>query len=88
MILQAVNVADWSAFYANPVKFGLGFVSIFFDMFFMIQHYVLYRDVEVSSYSNFFKIFYVCHPYSLADLRKKPRAVPILNSLSGLMFAL
>ncbi|KAF1765142.1 hypothetical protein GCK72_005094 [Caenorhabditis remanei] len=47
MILQAINVNDWSAFYANPVKFGLGFVSIFFDIIFMIQHYVLYRDVEV-----------------------------------------
>ncbi|EGT59144.1 hypothetical protein CAEBREN_29200 [Caenorhabditis brenneri] len=47
MVLQAINVADWSAFYANPVKFGLGFVSIFFDIIFMIQHYVLYRDAEV-----------------------------------------
>lgn len=48
MILQAVNVNDWSAFYANPVKFGLGFVSIFFDIIFMVQHYVLYPNAEVS----------------------------------------
>lgn len=47
MILQAVNVNDWSAFYANPVKFGLGFVSIFFDIIFMVQHYVLYPNAEV-----------------------------------------
>ncbi|CAI2323954.1 unnamed protein product [Caenorhabditis sp. 36 PRJEB53466] len=47
MILQAINVDDWSAFYANPVKFGLGFVSIFFDIFFILQHFVFYRNVEV-----------------------------------------
>uniref|UniRef100_A0A1I7UR40 Cystinosin homolog n=1 Tax=Caenorhabditis tropicalis TaxID=1561998 RepID=A0A1I7UR40_9PELO len=47
MVLQAINVDDWSAFYANPVKFGLGFVSIFFDIIFMIQHYVLYPDAQV-----------------------------------------
>ncbi|PIC44208.1 hypothetical protein B9Z55_004655 [Caenorhabditis nigoni] len=47
MVLQAINVNDWSAFYANPVKFGLGFVSIFFDIIFMIQHYALYPDAEV-----------------------------------------
>uniref|UniRef100_A0A915N5Q4 Cystinosin n=1 Tax=Meloidogyne javanica TaxID=6303 RepID=A0A915N5Q4_MELJA len=42
MILQAKNTADWSAFVGNPVKFGLGFVSIIFDVLFIIQHYVLY----------------------------------------------
>uniref|UniRef100_A0A8R1I768 Cystinosin homolog n=1 Tax=Caenorhabditis japonica TaxID=281687 RepID=A0A8R1I768_CAEJA len=48
MVLQAVNVDNWSAFYSNPVKFGLGFVSIFFDMFFMLQHFVFYRNTEES----------------------------------------
>ncbi|KAK6038205.1 putative cystinosin [Cooperia oncophora] len=47
MVLQCVNVDDWVAFYGNPVKFGLGLVSIFFDIIFMIQHYVLYRGVKV-----------------------------------------
>ena len=46
-ILQALlisyNSDDWPSLYADPVKFGLGFLSIFFDIFFMIQHYVLYR---------------------------------------------
>lgn len=28
----------------NIAKFLLGFVSIFFDVIFMLQHYVLYRD--------------------------------------------
>lgn len=30
----------------NPVKFGLSFVSMFFDVLFMYQHYVLYPDRE------------------------------------------
>ncbi|KAL9107631.1 MAG: hypothetical protein Q9227_007534 [Pyrenula ochraceoflavens] len=34
---------DWSGLIGNPVKFGLGNVSIFFDVIFMTQHYVLYR---------------------------------------------
>ncbi|VDM26960.1 unnamed protein product, partial [Toxocara canis] len=46
MILQGANTDDWSAFYGNPVKFGLGLVSMFFDVIFMIQHYVLYRHKE------------------------------------------
>lgn len=28
----------------NPVKFGLGFASMFFDIIFMTQHYILYRE--------------------------------------------
>ncbi|CAI5441222.1 unnamed protein product [Caenorhabditis angaria] len=48
MVFQALNVDDWSAFYANPVKFGLGLVSIVFDIVFIIQHYVLYKDAEES----------------------------------------
>uniref|UniRef100_A0A915BHD3 Cystinosin homolog n=1 Tax=Parascaris univalens TaxID=6257 RepID=A0A915BHD3_PARUN len=46
MILQGANTDDWSAFYGNPVKFGLGLVSMLFDIVFMIQHYVLYRHAE------------------------------------------
>jgi LCT (Lysosomal Cystine Transporter) family transporter len=50
MVLQASNTDDWSGFYGNPVKFGLGLVSMIFDIVFMIQHYILYRhsDSDVS----------------------------------------
>ncbi|KAM3429197.1 hypothetical protein MY4824_008396 [Beauveria thailandica] len=34
---------DWSGITSNPVKFGLGQISIFFDLLFILQHYVLYR---------------------------------------------
>lgn len=35
---------DWSGITGNPVKFGLGFVSMFFDVIFIIQHYCIYTD--------------------------------------------
>jgi cystinosin len=35
---------DWSGITGNPVKFALGNVSMLYDIFFMTQHYVLYRD--------------------------------------------
>ncbi|KIH54598.1 Lysosomal Cystine Transporter [Ancylostoma duodenale] len=41
-IPQCWNVSDWTAFYGNPVKFGLGVISIAFDILFMVQHYILY----------------------------------------------
>lgn len=28
----------------NFTKFGLGLISILFDVFFLVQHYVLYRN--------------------------------------------
>lgn len=35
---------DWSGVTGNPVKFGLGNVSMLYDLVFMTQHYILYRD--------------------------------------------
>lgn len=46
MCLQCWNVSDWSAFFGNPVKFGLGLISILFDILFIVQHYVLYRHAS------------------------------------------
>lgn len=37
---------DWSGITGNPVKFALGNVSIIYDLIFMTQHYVLYRDAH------------------------------------------
>ncbi len=30
--------------FGDPTKFGLGFISVLFDIFFMLQHYVFYRQ--------------------------------------------
>ncbi|CAL8102951.1 unnamed protein product [Orchesella dallaii] len=44
MIFIAFNHNDWASFFGDLTKFGLGFFSILFDIFFMVQHYVLYRS--------------------------------------------
>ncbi|XP_014603809.1 PREDICTED: cystinosin homolog isoform X1 [Polistes canadensis] len=44
MILNAYNYDDWESIFGDPTKFGLGFFSVAFDIFFIIQHYVLYRN--------------------------------------------
>ncbi|KAG0003010.1 hypothetical protein BGZ79_001860 [Entomortierella chlamydospora] len=44
LILDAYISGDWSGISGDPVKFGLGFLSIAFDLVFMTQHYILYRD--------------------------------------------
>ena len=43
MIIDSARQADWSGVAGNPVKFWLGNVSIFFDIIFILQHYVLYN---------------------------------------------
>lgn len=35
---------DWSGITGNPVKFGLGNVSILYDVIFIFQHFVLYPE--------------------------------------------
>ncbi|KAL1875273.1 hypothetical protein VTK73DRAFT_10229 [Phialemonium thermophilum] len=35
---------DWSGVTGNPVKFALGNVSVFYDIIFMAQHYILYGN--------------------------------------------
>lgn len=43
LIIDSALEADWSGISGNPVKFGLSIVSLFFDVIFMTQHYILYR---------------------------------------------
>lgn len=43
MFLIAYNNDDWGSIFGDPTKFGLGFFSVAFDIFFMLQHYVFYR---------------------------------------------
>lgn len=44
MTLNAYNYDDWVSFFGDATKFGLGLFSLIFDIFFMLQHYVFYRD--------------------------------------------
>jgi cystinosin len=40
LFIDASLQADWSGITGNPVKFGLGNVSMLFDVIFMVQHYM------------------------------------------------
>ncbi|KKY31183.1 putative lysosomal cystine transporter [Diaporthe ampelina] len=43
LFLDASRGGDWSAVLANPAKFALGNVTVFFDLVAFFQHYYLYR---------------------------------------------
>jgi cystinosin len=43
LIIDSSLQRDWSGLTGNPVKLGLSNVSMFFDLIFITQHYVLYR---------------------------------------------
>lgn len=43
---------DWSGITGNPVKLGLGNVSVFFDIIFIIQHYWLYKGAEGKAFEE------------------------------------
>ncbi|KDO35313.1 hypothetical protein SPRG_22049 [Saprolegnia parasitica CBS 223.65] len=43
LLMDGASTHDWSSVTGNPVKFALGFASMFFDVIFMTQHYILYR---------------------------------------------
>lgn len=45
LIIDSSLQDDWSGITGNPVKLGLGNVSLFFDAIFLVQHYWLYRNV-------------------------------------------
>ena len=44
LVIDSSLQSDWSGITGNPVKLGLGQVSIFFDIIFMVQHFILYRS--------------------------------------------
>lgn len=43
LVLDSSLQDDWSGLAGNPVKLGLGNISIMFDVMFIVQHYWLYR---------------------------------------------
>jgi cystinosin len=46
LLIDASFQPNWSGVVGNPVKLGLGNISIFFDLIFITQHYILYRHAE------------------------------------------
>ena len=52
LVIDSSLQSDWSGLTGNPVKLGLGNVSILFDILFMVQHYVLYKGDRVEEDSE------------------------------------
>jgi cystinosin len=52
LLLQCSVTGDWSQIAGNPVKFGLGFISLFFDIIFMTQHYIIYPNKPAPAVSE------------------------------------
>lgn len=46
LFLDSMAQHDWSGMTGDPVKFGLGLVSIVYDIIFMLQHYCLYSKQD------------------------------------------
>ncbi|XP_013397284.1 cystinosin [Lingula anatina] len=44
MVMVSFNNDDWDEIFADPTKFGLGLLTIIFDMIFIVQRYILYRN--------------------------------------------
>ncbi|TNN68265.1 Cystinosin [Liparis tanakae] len=44
MLLQSYNNDEWRLIFGDPTKFGLGLLSVVFDILFMTQHYCLYTQ--------------------------------------------
>ena len=44
LVLDSSLQNDWSGLTGNPVKLGLGNISIVFDVIFILQHYWLYHE--------------------------------------------
>ena len=54
MVVISYNENDWSSFIGDPTKFGLGLFSILFDILFILQHYVFYRQKTPSKVETTF----------------------------------
>lgn len=49
LFIDGASTHNWSGVIGNPVKFGLGFISMGFDIIFMVQHFVVYRHHKLGS---------------------------------------
>ncbi|KAF2155960.1 hypothetical protein K461DRAFT_85558 [Myriangium duriaei CBS 260.36] len=45
LVIDSALQGDWSGLTGNFAKFGLGNISMIFDFIFILQHYILYKDV-------------------------------------------
>ena len=50
---KKITIDDWTSIFGSPTKLGLGLLSIFFDVIFMVQHYVLYRNAPETNRDSY-----------------------------------
>jgi len=46
LVGDCADMGDWNGITGNPAKIALSLVTICFDLIFLIQHYILYPDVD------------------------------------------
>ncbi|KAG8273649.1 hypothetical protein J6590_016971 [Homalodisca vitripennis] len=56
MLMNAYNYNDWVSIFGDPTKFGLGLFSVVFDILFIFQHYILYRESSAKAYDLTFRV--------------------------------
>ena len=54
MVVISCNENDWTSFIGDPTKFGAGLLSVLFDIIFILQHYVFYRQKAPSKVETTF----------------------------------
>ncbi|PRP86758.1 hypothetical protein PROFUN_02907 [Planoprotostelium fungivorum] len=52
LLFDGWRLDDWEGVKSNRLKFGLGGVSIFFDIIFIVQHFALYRNRQPLGYDR------------------------------------
>jgi len=52
LLFDSSRTGNWSGVIGDPVKFGLGLLSVFFDVIFMVQHYILYKGAPEPEYER------------------------------------
>lgn len=49
LLIDASREREWSTTFGNPTKWLLGNITIFFDIIFIVQHYILYHKQTPAS---------------------------------------
>ena len=53
MILLAINYNDWVSIFGSVTKLGLAFLSMGFDLIFVLQHYKFYKTRQRSAHREY-----------------------------------
>jgi len=79
-MIDCACAADWGGISGDPVKFGLGFASMVFDVVFMMQHYVCFR-VSSAHTSGF--LSEVSPPLLLCETGSPQVPMPQRDAING-----